>query len=446
MKKIPEKILFVLYFTLSIVMGYLAVKLILESELFSGICLLAVALMLNPLILRYLFKKFGDENAYVEVVMIISICVGFLFAWFVSIVLMKVMGINVGTEGEEEYKIILKICVYLVYLVLLFILKAKSRVQQYILFGVIYLISAVFFYIFENEQLVSRVADWIDKLPFGNMSKEELDILINLFLFPVKEAVLTFIIFDTVGKNESRKEKKQKEVRKQKKQKSWRITNIFTKRFQYMSRVKKVFKVEKNRLCLSFLKCFAVTYFTLYLVDFCKHKINIIWILVECLVLVVLFVCIDYHNEKKREGNIWNAVVDDYFKKNEICRYNHIKESVISFKSASDERFEDKKRIVENINLLEAILAKKKADIIITPIVFSVFAWFIGKDTISFTEIQMQLINLSIDAFMKIFLLVIALMAVRIIIKQYPEYLFIEKTIEGIKKELRIEECLGEDK
>lgn len=202
-----KKILKGMFYFFSAGMLYFMCKTIVDKNVGATLIALLFVLILNPFILGNVVKKIGgNEKDFYYVLKIMFSAFGLVLAWIISIQFLRILG---GTESEitERYEAIFATCVYVVYVLVLLVCKSENKFFNYIVFGVIYLIFIIFRFL--NGLFYEGIVDFINIFPFTDLTEEQIGILIDKFLDPIKEAILTYIIFDTaISEKKNEKEKK----------------------------------------------------------------------------------------------------------------------------------------------------------------------------------------------------------------------------------------------
>lgn len=144
---------------------------------------------------------------------------------------------------------------YIIYLFFLFMTKDWNKVKKYKIFGFIYVLSIILGYMSEN-----MTNDIIDFLNFIHITESPIDInvwelLVNGVLNPVKEAILTYIIFDTILKNEET-DKGERAMTKDSKKENKDVENhiIVEDKKIVLENITSDIELETNDLCISIKK------------------------------------------------------------------------------------------------------------------------------------------------------------------------------------------------
>ncbi|MBP3677976.1 MAG: hypothetical protein J6I97_06485 [Agathobacter sp.] len=190
-----EKISRIVFWGLSIALIVLGISEITKKLLIEGILVIAYGIMINPYVLERIARKIGGQ------VMDFSYLFRMLFlgtGFFVAYGIANVIFLQLSTEDTtlENYEAIFRILVYIIYLIVLFMFKNHDKTQKYVIFGIFY--SGCVILSFSSEMINSMIIDMLNLVPQGNIDVESFQILVNDFFVPVKESILTYIIFDVI--------------------------------------------------------------------------------------------------------------------------------------------------------------------------------------------------------------------------------------------------------
>lgn len=118
---------------------------------------------------------------------------------------------QISLKFGNEYVKGLQISMYIIYLVFLFMIKNVDKNIKYKVFGIWY---GVFIALsFMPETIIQDIIRIMNMLFQEKFDKAVYDLLFVGFIEPVKEAILTFIIFDTIIENVSNNSENRNNVR-----------------------------------------------------------------------------------------------------------------------------------------------------------------------------------------------------------------------------------------
>lgn len=161
---------------------------------------LALGIVTNPFILDSFYDKNGVETidySYVVAVKMLFAIGGVLIAFILAFLIFK----HCNSESDiniamQNFEAILKITVFIIYLIVLFMYKSANRFLKYIIFAIFYGICIILS--FSSQSINEYIIYILNLLNDGGLDLESYKLLINDFMIPIKEAILTYIIFDTV--------------------------------------------------------------------------------------------------------------------------------------------------------------------------------------------------------------------------------------------------------
>lgn len=123
------------------------------------------------------------------------------------IVMMFIKYFNVN--NDEDIKLITQIIIYLDYTLILFLFKNENKNKMYITFGLFYIICVILSYIKDymscNDCVI--LINTLNEVSAYDHIKNTLLFLIDAIVMPLKESVLTYIIFDTIFSNSNKSKK-----------------------------------------------------------------------------------------------------------------------------------------------------------------------------------------------------------------------------------------------
>ena len=117
-------------------------------------------------------------------------------------------------EDLDVAKIVLKIFVYFIYFFIIAFVSTENKRKEYFIFGILYAICVLFSFIPSKfDENIARALNTV--VVYQQMDKITYEYIIEAILTPIKEAVLTYIIFDTVfDSNAGSKKKEEKQCNK----------------------------------------------------------------------------------------------------------------------------------------------------------------------------------------------------------------------------------------
>lgn len=180
-----------------------------RSMLLQALAIPICGMAINPAILDKIIKKiFKAEVHYFSVIEFSLKFIGVSFALIIAYV------VFINTQDEKidtnlswlHFESLLKIVVFVIYLGILFVSKNANKVAKYIIFGLIYFVCVIFS--FASLQIHYVIMYLLNIISSNDLDFIAYEMLMNDVLIPIKEAILTYIIFDTIMVNKNRKEDK----------------------------------------------------------------------------------------------------------------------------------------------------------------------------------------------------------------------------------------------
>lgn len=181
---------------LAVLICFGAVKIFMEKAYVVSIICILVAFICLPFVQNKLFKKKDD---YYSEIKIILLSVGAMLCLIIIKNLVGMMsrcGMEQGiiVERMEGY---LKLLVYIVYLAIIFMCRNKKRRNNYIIFGVLYVVCVALSYTPScDKEIIISIINRLEQAQTLDM--KSFNLMIDAILIPIREAALTYIIFDTV--------------------------------------------------------------------------------------------------------------------------------------------------------------------------------------------------------------------------------------------------------
>ena len=196
----------------------MAVLSFVEKALWLGIIFIFAAGVLSPIFQDWLWFKLWKEKKvdYGEEVKGIFLFLGGVIILFFALIVTKKMVAKKMDENIifEQIEGFIKILMFVFYYIMLFMYQKGNKHSKYILFGTIYFFCIILSYIplYDKEIAVSI----INILPNNpQLELSILDFMFETIIQPIKEAILTYIIFDTVLPQNKIECKKEQDTYKQ---------------------------------------------------------------------------------------------------------------------------------------------------------------------------------------------------------------------------------------
>lgn len=191
-----EKISKILMGIVSLIIAIIAIYCLFKGKIIGAIIILLIAILLFPLVQDYYDKKYSIQNEYYKELRFVLTFFTAIFALLLANVFINIMEVQGYEENLilDKVKELLQIIIYIVYLVVLFMYSKneESQKNKYILFGTIYFVFILISYIPDDTMVLI-----LNKIP-DELTLCSYRLLIDAIIDPIKEAILTYIIFDTV--------------------------------------------------------------------------------------------------------------------------------------------------------------------------------------------------------------------------------------------------------
>lgn len=183
----------------------IAIYCLIKGEIVGFLMIFIIAILSFPLFQDWIDKKYGIQSEYYKELRFFMTFFTPLICLLLAFGIIKIM----SNQEYEEYMIIeiikkfLQISIYIIYLVVFFMYSKKesSQKNKYIFFGTVYFISVLISYIPDETMVLI-----LNNIPNDEkLTMESYNLLIEAIIEPIKEAILTYIIFDTVRKSKDDK-------------------------------------------------------------------------------------------------------------------------------------------------------------------------------------------------------------------------------------------------
>ena len=168
-------------------------------------CIFGVVLLVYGALFQFLSKLIKNKdqkfNADRELIALLSLP----FCLIIVMVFIKYFNAN----NDEDIKLLTQVIIYLDYTLILFLFKNENRNKMYITFGLFYIICVILSYIKDYMSCNDCVifVNTLNEISDYNQIKNTLLFLIEAIVMPLKESVLTYIIFDTIFSNSDKSKK-----------------------------------------------------------------------------------------------------------------------------------------------------------------------------------------------------------------------------------------------
>ena len=157
---------------------------------------------MNPLILNCIQRKI-DGNKFDFWYLLKFILPFFAITFVLYICEAFSLKNNVILRGMEDIKAFMSITMYLLFIVVLFFYREDDKSKKYIVFGVFYILCVALN--FCSESMVNMIVFFLNRISTQNVDLESYEMLYFNVLTPIKEAILTYIIFDVVFEKKEKK-------------------------------------------------------------------------------------------------------------------------------------------------------------------------------------------------------------------------------------------------
>lgn len=176
-----------------------AIYCFLKGKWINGVICLILAFIYSPLILDKIAKKLELKIDYFYIFrFILSILAVFLILF--TLLILEYIMTNHGVSNQVILSRMIAICkslVYVIYLAIIFLYNDTNKKRKYFIFGITYILCTLISYVPDTDYKV--VINILNCIPnTQKLDEESYVLIIDGILMPIKEAFLTFIIFDTV--------------------------------------------------------------------------------------------------------------------------------------------------------------------------------------------------------------------------------------------------------
>ncbi len=176
-----------------------AIYCFLKGKWINGVICLILAFIYSPSILDKIAKKLELKIDYFYIFrFILSILAVFLILF--TLLILEYIMTNHGVSNQVILSRMIAICkslVYVIYLAIIFLYNDTNKKRKYFIFGITYILCTLISYVPDTDYKV--VINILNCIPnTQKLDEESYVLIIDGILMPIKEAFLTYIIFDTV--------------------------------------------------------------------------------------------------------------------------------------------------------------------------------------------------------------------------------------------------------
>lgn len=176
-----------------------AIYCFLKGKWINGVICLILAFIYSPSILDKIAKKLELKIDYFYIFRFILSILAVILILFTLLILEYIMT-NHGVSNQVILSRMIAICkslVYVIYLAIIFLYNDTNKKRKYFIFGITYILCTLISYVPDTDYKV--VINILNCIPnTQKLDEESYVLIIDGILMPIKEAFLTFIIFDTV--------------------------------------------------------------------------------------------------------------------------------------------------------------------------------------------------------------------------------------------------------
>ena len=191
-KRIIAEIIFWIVNIVLIIMSFMT-----DRPLVSFVTTIICSTPMNPLLLNRIQRKI-DGNKFDFWYLLKLILPFFTIMFVLYICAVFSLKNNAILRGMEDIKAFMSITMYL-----LFFYRKNDKSKKYIVFGVFYILCVALN--FCSESMVNMIVSFLNRVSTQNICLESYEMLYFNVLTPIKEAILTYIIFDVVFEKKEKK-------------------------------------------------------------------------------------------------------------------------------------------------------------------------------------------------------------------------------------------------
>lgn len=184
----------------------IAVMLNFQHSSFNILYCFSLAVLANPFIMGILLKKnLMDEAKYIIGLKMMLCLLGTVIAFVIAFVIFYKTNFIYMDKIEENFEAFLKISMFVVYLIIIYLCASENKCINYIVFGLFYCMFVVSS--FFSVDITDEYIKLLNIISENSMDMESYKILVEDYFVPIREAILAYIIFDTVIEYRIKKKK-----------------------------------------------------------------------------------------------------------------------------------------------------------------------------------------------------------------------------------------------
>lgn len=196
-KRIIAEIIFWIVNIVLIIMAFMT-----DRPLASFVTTIICSTPMNPLLLNRIQRKIdGNKFDFWYLLKLMLPFFTIMFVVYVCAVFSKKN--NAILRGMEDVKAFMSITMYLLFIMVLFFYHKNDKSKKYIVFGVFYTLCITLNYC--SESMVDMIVFFLNRISTQNICLESYEMLYCNVLTPIKEAILTYIIFEVVFEKKEKK-------------------------------------------------------------------------------------------------------------------------------------------------------------------------------------------------------------------------------------------------
>lgn len=182
-----------------------------DRPIVSVITIVICTIPINPLILNKIQRKI--DGSKFDFTYLLKFLLPFFVFIFVIYLGFAFSGLLVKNPNDlyrkvEDIEASITVLMYLAFIAVLFFYKNEDKKRKYVIFGVFYIFCTAL--TFFSESMVDIIISFLNKISVDYISFESCRMLYSTVLNPIKEAILTYIVFDVIFDEKDDKKKENK--------------------------------------------------------------------------------------------------------------------------------------------------------------------------------------------------------------------------------------------